>query len=106
MLYEVKYGISLQMTKVVVDPLAAPAAGFSYILGGVWIDYSPTAFHAELTLAHTGARAFRVTKVQPGSWTVSPTGVTPFKVAVGADGVLSFSAAVGKGLAVDAVKGA
>ena len=104
MLYEVKYGISLQMTKVIVDPLAAPASGFAYLMGGVFISYAPTSFHTELTLAHSGSRAFTVTKVTPGTWTVTPTGVAPFKVAVGADGVLSFAAAVGKGLAVDATK--
>jgi hypothetical protein len=105
MLYEVKYGISLQMTRVVVDPLAAPAGGFDYFLGAVWVSYSPTSFHCELGLAHTGSRAFTVTKMAPGGYTVTATGEpAPFHVTVGADGVLSFSVAVGKGLAVDAVK--
>ena len=105
MLYEVKYGISLQMTRVIVDPLAAPAGGFDYALGGLWIGWSPSAFHATLPASASGNRAFNVTRVMPGSWIVTPSGGgAPVPVTVGADGVLSFSAVVGGGRFVDAVK--
>ena len=104
MLYEVKYGISLQMTRVLVNPLAAPSSGFDYFVGALWISYSPTAFHATLPPGHSGSRAFTVTRVQPGAWTVKPSGSDAFPVTVKADGVLSFSAAVGGGAFVDAVR--
>ena len=104
MLYEVKYGISLQMTKVVVDPLAPPAGGFTYALGGVLVSWSPTTFHCELSLAHSGARTFHVTKMESGRYTVTPAGLAPFGVTVGASGELLFSVPVGVGHAVDVRK--
>jgi hypothetical protein len=104
MLYEVKYGLSLQMTRVLVNPLAAPAGGFDLAIGGLSISYSATAFHAQLPRALSGARAFIVSRMQPGSWTVTPSGGAGFPVLVDGDGVLSFVAAVGGGAFVDAVK--
>ena len=60
MLYEVKYGISLQMTKVVVNPLGA--SNFDFALGQLWIGYyNGEAFHAQLTDGHSGSRTFIVT---------------------------------------------
>lgn len=105
MLYEVKYGISLQMTKVVVNPLGAPAAGLTFALGGLEINYSSSRFHAQLPLAHSGTRDFFVHGLAPGTaWTVTPSGGAPQPATVGADGILSFTAAVGGGAFVDAVK--
>ena len=103
-IYEVKYGISLQMTKVIVDPLAAPAAGFSYAMGELLLSYSTTSFHARLPRAHSGSRTFTVTRLAPGAWTVTPSGGAAQPATVGADGVLTFVAAVGAGAFVDAVK--
>lgn len=99
MIYEVKYGISLKMTSVVVDPLDAPQ--FSFVVGGdIAITYDARgSFHAELTATHTGERAFTITRLAPGTYTVTQ-GVG--QVVVGADGVLSFKCAVGAGLPVDA----
>ena len=54
--------------------------------------------------ALSGARAFIVSRMQPGSWTVTPSGGAGIPVLVGGDGVLSFVAAVGGGAFVDAVK--
>ena len=104
MLYEVKYGLSLQMTRVLVNPLAAPATGFDLAIGGLLVSYSATAFHAQLPPAHSGTRTFVVSRVRPGAWTVTPSGGAGFPVTVGADGVLTFSAAVGGGAFVDDAK--
>lgn len=105
MLYEVKYGISLQMTKVIVNPLGAPAAGLTFALGGLHVSYSASSFHAQLPRAHSGTRAFSVHGLAPGSaWTITPSGGAPQHATVGADGVLAFTAAVGGGAYVDAAK--
>ena len=101
LLYEVKYGISIQMTQVIVDPLTA--RNFDYAMGELWIGYyNGTAFHAQLTKRHSGTRQFHVTRMQPGTYTVKPSYANAFTVQVEDDGVLSFSASVGSGLFVDA----
>ena len=104
MLYEVKYGNSQQMTKVLVNPLTPPPAGYDYAMGELLISWAPTRFHATLPRAHSGSRDFTVSRLTPGAWTVTPSGGAPFAATVGADGVLSFAAAVGGGAFVDAVK--
>lgn len=99
MIYEVKYGLSLTMTRVLVDPLDAPQFSF-FVGGGINITYDARgSFHAELTSTHSGDRTFTVTRLAPGTYDVTQ-GVG--QVVVGADGVLSFKCTVGAGLPVDA----
>jgi hypothetical protein len=102
MLYEVKMGIKLTTSRVVVDPLSAPL--FDYAMGQLLLSYDATGhFHAQLPAAFSGNRNFTVTHLAAGSWTVTATGASPFSVPVGTDGVLSFEAQVGGGMVVDAV---
>ena len=92
MLYEVKYGIQITMTRVTVDPLAAPLFDF-FPGGGVLISYDARGFFAaQLTGGHSGPRAFKVTRMAPGTYTVSQS---VGNIVVGADGVLAFSCDVG-----------
>lgn len=106
MLYEVRYGISLTMTAVLVNPLSG--TNWDYAMGQLHIGfYGGTAFYARLTAGHTGLRDFRVSRMQPGAYTVGgATGVAPFAATVGADGVLSFSVAVGEGFDVSVARSA
>jgi hypothetical protein len=65
MLYEVKYGISLQMMQVLVDPIGC--TNYDFKLGQLWIGYyNREAFHAQLTDAHSGSRTFVVSNMLPG----------------------------------------
>ena len=101
MIYEVKYGISIQMTRVLVNPLTA--TNFDFAMGQAHIGYyNGTAFHAQLPDGHSGPRNFIVSRMQPGPYTVYNVGLPPFNTTVGTDGVLSFSVRVGKGYVVDA----
>jgi hypothetical protein len=106
MLYEVKYGLSLRVGSVIVDPIDGAAADFDLALGGLHIGYYAGAgFHAEFPAGFSGNRTFTVTGVAQGAWTVTPSGPgapAPFPASVGADGTLTFTAPVGPGLAVDA----
>lgn len=105
LLFEVKYGISLTMQRVIVNPLSTTTPNFDYAMGQLHIGhYNGTSFFAQLTDGHSGSRAFTVTGMQAGSYTVSNTGVQPFKVAVDASGILAFDAQVGAGFAVSAAK--
>lgn len=97
MLNEVKYSVSLRLTKVVVDPLAAQRLGFDLALGDLLIAYTSTSFHAQLPPGHTDTRDFKVTRMTPGTCALAPL-ADPATVQVGADGVLAFSAAVGPAL--------
>ncbi len=102
MLYEVKYGISIQMTQVIVNPLGC--VNYDFAMGQLWIGYyNGTAFHAQLTDTHTGNRTFIVTGMSVGTYVVTQTGYAPAKVDVSADGVLTFVAEVGAGHVVDAI---
>ena len=94
MIFEVKYGIKLTMTRFSVDPLDAPT--FTFFPGaGVVISYDARgSFHAGLTASHTGPRTFTVSRMAPGSYNVTQGVGT---VVVGADGVLSFSYDIGAG---------
>ena len=92
MIFEVKYGIAITMTRVTVDPLAAPLFDF-FPGGGVLISYDARgSFAAQLSGGHSGPRAFSVTRMAPGTYAVSQ-GVG--NVVVGADGVLAFTCDVG-----------
>ena len=103
LIYEVRYGISLRLTSITVDPLSA--TDFDLALGGVHIGYHANAtFHATLPQGASGARAFRVTRVAPGAWTVTVGGVPPQHATVGADGVLAFDVSDVAAGPVDAVK--
>lgn len=111
LLYEVKYGLSLQMQHVLVDPLSADDFDFAMGSGdgNIHVGYynGGAAFHATLPAAFTGTRTFNVTGAAQGAWTVTPTGPAAppaFPATVGADGVLSFTVPVGGGLGVDAAK--
>jgi len=104
MLYEVRYGISIQMTKVIVNPLSARS--WDYV-GGKELHigyYDGVGFHARLTSGHKGERTFIVSKMSPGSYAVNVAYMQPFNVSVAGDGVLTFIAPVGEGIVVDAVK--
>jgi len=102
MLYEVRYGISLQMTRVVVNPLSAK--DFDFSMGFLSIGYNATAVSAALGGGPSGSRKFEWHGVAQGAWTVTATGGSPTPASVGADGVLSFSAPVGPGVSVSATK--
>jgi hypothetical protein len=102
MLYEVKYGLSLQMTKVLVNPLLA--APYDFVMGDLRVSWAPTRFHATLPRAHAGARTFTVARLAPGAWTVTPSAGAPTPATVGDNGILTFTAAVGGGAFVDASK--
>jgi hypothetical protein len=110
LLYEVKYGLSLQMQHVLVDPLSADDFDFAMGSGDGAIHigyYAGAAFHATLPAAFSGTRTFSVTGAAQGAWTVTPTGPSApaaFPATVGADGVLTFTVPVGGGLGVDAAK--
>jgi hypothetical protein len=90
MIFEVRYGISIAMTRVRVDPLSA--ASFVFSLGGVRIDYSRTTFAAQLTRGHAGPRDFTVTQMSPGTYNITGGGGAPRASTVGSDGLLVFSA--------------
>jgi len=105
MLYEVRYGLSLEMTRVVVDPLSARDWDFVAGQNGLHIGYhGGTAFHAALPTGHTGGRTFIVTGMVPGSYTVLSTDAgNNVTVPVASDGILRFDVAqVGPGQVVDA----
>jgi hypothetical protein len=99
---QVRYGISLQMTRVVVNPLSAK--DFDFSMGFLSIGYNATAVSAALGGGHSGSRKFEWHGVAQGAWTVTATGGPPTPASVGADGVLSFSAPVGPGVSVTATK--
>jgi hypothetical protein len=102
MIYEVKYGISIQLSKVIVNPLGCYYYDFQ--LGQLWIGYyNNTGFHAKLTDSHSGMRTFNVYSMQEGVYNVTQSGYAPVLVDVGADGLLAFDAEVGPGQVVDAV---
>ncbi len=102
MLFEVRYGIQLRPTRVVVNPLSA--AQYDFAMGALRLSYSASAVAAALGGRHAGTRAFEWHGLAPGSWTVAPSGAQPFAATVGSDGVLVFEAAVGEGIAVEATK--
>lgn len=104
MLVEAKYGISIGFTVINVDPIF----GFTN-----W-DFSPsdlihigyynsTSFTASFALL-SGNRNFTVTKMVPGTYTVTPSNGNPFQATVANDGILSFGAVVGQGISVTAIK--
>ena len=90
LIFEVRYGITLALARVKVDPLSA--AAFDFALGGVRITYSRDAFAAQLTRGHAGARDFTVTQMTPGVYTGTGGGAAPRAATVGADGMLLFAA--------------
>jgi len=102
MIYEVRYGIALALTRIKVDPLSA--AAFDFALGGLRITYARDAFAAKLTQGHAGARDFSVTQMTPGVYNVSGGGAAPRSATVGADGLLLFSAPdVAEGVAAERI---
>ena len=103
MLYEVKYGLSITLQQVKVNPLGAPPDGYVFAMGDLAVAWAPASFHATLPRAHSGTRVFTIHLLTPGAWTVTTAAGTQ-PATVGADGVLTFSAAVGGGSSVDAVK--
>jgi hypothetical protein len=106
MLFEVRYGIQLRPTRVVVNPLSAPPA-WDFVAGALRLSYSGAAVSAALGGMHAGTRTFEWHGLQQGDWTVAPpAGAPPVQASVGADGVLVFDSAVGEGLVVAATKNA
>ena len=104
MLYEVRYGISLQATRVLVNPLSA--RDFDLPLGpsGASLGYyNGTSFFAQLPPAHTGSRTFVLGGMADGGYTITPSARAPFE-AQAAGGSLSFTVAVGPGMSVSAAK--
>jgi hypothetical protein len=100
---EAKYGLDFQVGNITVDPIPS-IPSFTWDLGlGVTLRYGRAAFYAALT-THSGDKTFTVTRVTPGSWTVTPSAGSPFAVTVGSEGVLRFTAPVGAGLSVTATK--
>lgn len=105
MLFEVRYGIQLRPTRLVVRPLSAPQEWDLVLGGGVLsLHYSATAVAAALGGLHGGTRTFEWHGLQAGAWTVAATGAQPLPATVGQDGVLTFNAAVGEGMQVAATR--
>jgi len=102
MLFEVRYGVQLRPTRVVVDPLSA--RDWDLALGALRLSYGAASVAAALGGRHQGTRTFEWHGLQEGAWTVAATGQPPTQASVGADGVLTFVAAVGEGLQVAATK--
>ena len=103
MLYEVRYGISLQLTRVIVNPLSA--SNFDFVMGFLHIGYyNRVSVYAALGGGHSGVRAFEWHGVASGGWTVTASNGAPVGASVGADGVLRFTASVGEGMSVSATK--
>lgn len=102
MLYEVRYGISLRMTKVIVNPLSA--TNFDFSMGFLSIGYNSTAVSAALGGGHSGTRTFEWHGLAQGAWTVAASSGSPVPANVGGDGILTFSAPVGPGVSVTATK--
>lgn len=102
MLFEVRYGIQLRPTRVVVNPLSAETWDFA--MGALRLSYSGAAVGAALGGMHTGSRMFEWHGLQQGAWTVAVTGAPPVQASVAQDGVLVFNAAVGEGVQVAATK--
>jgi hypothetical protein len=85
LVFEVKYGIAIRMTEVVVNPIE-PGESFHLVLGSFDIFRNQTAFRLSAGQL-SGARTFSLARVQPGQWAVSGVGA----VTVGADGLLQWS---------------
>ena len=105
MLHEVRYGVSLRLTTVTVNPLSA--RNFDLPLGpdGAYLGYyGGTEFFAQLPQGHTGQRTFELGGMADGAYTVAPSGGRPAFEAQAAGGALSFTVEVGPGMSVHVVK--
>ncbi len=63
LLRHVKYGVQLGYSNVTVDPFAVPNKTFSYRVGDVNVDYSPTL--ARISVPGNGTRMYRFFGLQP-----------------------------------------
>lgn len=111
LLAEVKYGIELRLSRVIVKPIFPDvlATGFAYRVGQMDVRWAPNAFRAELGqlgAALTGVnatRSFEVHGLAAGTYIASvhgpshPVPPAPLKLRVRSDQPLQLEASVGSG---------